>query len=292
MPLQISVRTTKGRPAPGRALEAEVKFRWHGGIRALLLDLDGRVTYNGRVLSDTLAVQRIVWTDHVSLLEGEREYTGVLVFPLSAEAIRFIEDTRKQADVAVMPEIAVKYQEVRVEVQKLQDSVFHAGRVFWQDANVEMPPIPRSEWLKRLEEMQWSELELFEMPVAPLLADANLTEALRLLREAQDALRMSDHKGVLARCREAFESAAKFQAQGDTKEGFDLLLRRAFPEHEAKRNASDGVIHALSEYAHTLGRHAQYPALHVSRAEAEFAFAATISLFSLLSRRLAKSEVT
>jgi hypothetical protein len=78
--------------------------------------------------------------------------------------------------------------------------------------------------------------------------------------------------------------------QGDNvKEGFNLLLQAAVPEHEDKRTALNGVMAKLSEYAH-LGRHERYPALRITRAEAEFVVTATIALFSFLSRRLAKTE--
>jgi hypothetical protein len=130
---------------------------------------------------------------------------------------------------------------------------------------------------------------MFEISTLPLLDDPNLAEALRLLRHAQGTLGHGDPAGVLAACHRAFESAAKFHAQGDNvRQGFDALLQSA-TGNEDKRGTLNTLIKALREYAQ-FGRHENYPPVRITRAEAEFVLAATIAMFSLVSRRLARVE--
>ncbi len=93
----------------------------------------------------------------------------------------------------------------------------------------------------------------------------------------------------MAKCHAAFESAARYEAQGDLKKGFDLLLRRAFPESENKSELLNKLIQSLRDYSQ-LARHENYPALHISRGEAEFTLITSLSLFSVISRRLAQAE--
>ena len=113
----------------------------------------------------------------------------------------------------------------------------------------------------------------------------NLERQIRLLPDMEKQARQRDEEAKLA----AFESAAKYEVEGDgVKQGFDLLLERAFGDHQARRRAVEAVIAGLRTHANELGRHEQYPAVHVSRAEAEFAFASTVSVFSLISRCLAQ----
>jgi hypothetical protein len=86
------------------------------------------------------------------------------------------------------------------------------------------------------------------------------------------------------------EAAAKAEARKDEiKKGFELLFASAFPEHAKKAADLDEFAKALSEYAH-LGRHEAFPALQITRSEAEFVYTSTLGFFALLGRRLADTK--
>ncbi|MGA2144285.1 MAG: HEPN domain-containing protein [Bryobacteraceae bacterium] len=264
-----------------------ITLRWVAAAPAFLLNIQGRVRLNNEVVCDSLARDGISFGGSAAAdLQRERPIPATLTAPLSAESIRWIEDQRATNDITIQVELKYAWQEALPLAGGTQIA---AGRVYWDTADCHYR-ISRSDWLRILAELKWQEYEMFEIAALPLVADANLQQALQLLRHAQEALRSGDYAGALACCRRALESAAKYHVQGDNvKEGFNLLLQAAVPEHEDKRTALNGVMAKLSEYAH-LGRHERYPALRITRAEAEFVVTATIALFSFLSRRLAKTE--
>jgi len=117
-----------------------------------------------------------------------------------------------------------------------------------------------------------------------------LATAIARLREAEGRLRAGDYRGVIAKCRDALESAAKYEAAGDVSKGFDLLFTRAFKGDATKPPLVEKIVLALRDHANALGRHEQYPVLPASRSEAEFCYATTVALFSMLSRRLVGEE--
>ncbi len=213
------------------------------------------------------------------LPEPGTELHGSLIAPLSTASLRFIEEKRFDRALSFELRLIATLHETHGTKTKIRLEEFPAS-----------PVIARSDWVKLLSKMEWSELELFELSIAALRDDENLRTAFQLLRDAEALLREGRYKSVLAHCRQAFESAAKHESAGQVKKGFELLFERAFPEsqNEEKRKALNHLIDALSAYAHLLGRHEQYPALHVSRDESEFGFRITLSLFSLLSRRFTR----
>lgn len=286
--LVIVSQSVQGRPGPARALEIYCAIRWISPQPGFPLDLAGSLSCSDRVISNQVALQQF---QHPSpAFANNMEVQGTLIAPLTASALRWIEETRGQHDVILTLQLNNRSQEA--VPWESQTQTYLGARVSWQPVRVSIT-IPRSDWLKRLQEMEWNETEIFEIVTSPLQSQEALEEALRLLRESRETLRNGDYKGVLVRCREAFESAARHTSpSGDTRQGFELILGQAFPEDEAKRSSLNATIQAFSQYLHAVGRHAQVPALIVTRGEAEFALATTYSFFSLISRRLAQLETT
>jgi hypothetical protein len=295
-PLQLADLAIQGRPGPDRALIIKGSLRWLGAEPAFLIAVEGTLLFRDQVLTEVIRPRQVNWHgENYAFLRSGIEPAAEFVAPLSPEAIHFVEDQRGDTDPHMKLELRYQWQEVlfrpnaEPDASDEQPIIAYGGRVFWNGTEI-FVPIARSDWLQHLGAMGWSETEVFEVSVLPLREDPNLAEALRLIRDARTALRLGDYKGVLVKCREALESAARYESQGDTQKGFELLLARAFPEHEGKRKTLDPLIRALSEYAHTLGRHAQYPALHVRREEAKFAYTTTVGLFSLMSGRLSTNR--
>jgi len=290
--MNIIAKQITGRPGPNMALEIMVVLEW-ARDQAFFLGVNGQVNYADRVVADSVQFQKVYWSDSNNTLitrDGNKIYQGKLLIPMRGEAIRYIEERRRDQDISLSVNLHYSWQEaIPVPSGEKGQTQLFGGQVRSDTVTVQDCVIKRSDWLKLLAQMGWQEYEIFEVARQPLLKDQNLTVALQRLDDAQTALRSGDYPGVLAKCRAAFESAAKHESQGDTKKGFESLLARAFAEDPTKQKSADDIIKALSAYAH-LGRHEQYPAICIGRLEAEFCFNATVSVFSLLSRLLANKS--
>ncbi len=289
--MNVIAKHIAGRPGPNMALEITALFEWINSQPAFFLGLTGQVMFADRVVCDSVQFQRTFWngSSNTLITRDSGGYQGKLIIPMRGEAIRYIEDRRHDQDVSLGVKLECVWQEA-IETPRGDkgQTLLIGGRVYHNTTSVQDCLIKRSDWLKRLTEMGWQEYELFEVAKQPLLDDPNLTIALKRLDDAQASLRSGDYSGVLTKCRAALESAAKYEATGDVKEGFERLLARAFKGDDKKREMMNSVIKGISEYAH-LGRHEQYPAIHIAREEAEFVFTVSVSLFSLLSRRISSA---
>ncbi len=276
------------------AIKLSVKIEW---LRdpAFFLGLTGNASYADAIISDNVRFETTFWGNGTSgntlMTRDQGSYRGELVVPIGDEVIRYVEEDRDDRDVSLRLDMRYMWQEaIPVPVGNGGETRLVAGTVLSDTTTVYDCVIKRSDWIKLLGEMKWQEYRLVEIPTQPLLAaDPKLEIALKRLHEAQSTLRAGDYSGVLTKCRAAFESAAKYQGAGDTKKGFESLLEHAFGGDEKKQAALNGLIARLSDYAH-IGRHEHYPAIHISREEAEFVFATSVSLFSLLGRRLVDND--
>ncbi len=269
----FSIQSVKGRRGPSRALIFDCRLKW-GGAKSYILGMDGSLKLGDRTLTDH-AVVEITSLDNTYIVEPGHDCSAKMTACLTPEAISFVERNR-QGDVVL--EVELRYQCFII------NGAVHRYKVQYSHTSA------HSDWVKRLKELEWNETEIFELPVLALSEDDNLKEAVKLIREAQSALLSHDHKGVLVKCRAALESAAKYESKGDTKRGFEALFARAFPGDQEKQRVMNELTNSLSGYAHALGRHEQYPAVHVSRAEAEFALVTTLGWISLIGRRLTGKE--
>lgn len=287
--MNIVTKQITGRPGPNMAIEIAVSLEWFLQEPAFFLGLSGQAVFGDKVVGDNVQFQKTYGgnSNDMFIARDSNYIQGKLIIPIRGEAIRFIEENRRDQDVSLNVTLQYTWQEViQVPGNDKGEMRIFAGRVRNDTASVQECVIKRSDWLKRLAEMKWQEYELFEVAKQPLIHDQNLAIALKRLEEAQIALRGGDYSGVLAKCRAAFESAAKHEFNGDTRKGFESLLARAFKGDEKKQNTMHSIIKGISEYAH-LGRHEQYPVIHIGREEAEFLFCSTVSMFSMISRLLA-----
>ena len=288
--MNIVAKQITGRPGPNMAIEIAASFEWFRQEPAFFLGLSGQALFGDKVIGNNVQFQKTYWgnSDQMSIARGSNPHQGKLIIPISGEAIRFIEENRRDQDVPLNVNLQYTWQElIQAPTNNKGEMRTFAGSVHNDSVTVQECVIKRSDWLKRLAEMKWQEFELFEVAKQPLIHDQNLAIALKRLEEAQIALRGGDYSGVLTKCRAAFESAAKYESNGDTQKGFESLLARAFKDDEKKKQETmNSVIKGISEYAH-LGRHEQYPTLRIGREEAEFIFCTTASTFSIISRLLA-----
>jgi hypothetical protein len=287
MACQINITNVGGQPGPERALRLGLSLGWNGQSPAYLLNIQGRIRVNNQVVCSSISPENLHFGgSNVADLRRDSLISGTVLAPISAESIRWIEESHPSGDIVIAVELHHAWQEAVPSAVGNQVTV---GRVYWEIGH-KQHRIPRSDWLQLLKELGWHEFEIFEMPLQPLLEDPNLAAAVRLLRQAQDSQRRGDPAGVLAGCYQALECAAKFHAKTDSaKQGFEALLQASMPEHEDKRAKLDALIKCLRDYCQ-FGRHEKYPPVRITRSEAEFVLAATVGFFCLTSRRLGKVE--
>ena len=286
MSFNFRIEQVAGRELPVRALSFTCSGEWNGSD-AFLANLDGRLLVGNRVISEPVRCSRIQWPEGSRARLWTRQQLGIeLVAILSDSAIQFVEDTRGTGDLSFQLELQYQWH----EAARGNGASYILGAVNWDQRTVQCPAIARSRWLQLLAEMKWTEIEVFELRTAPFAHFENLPTAVARLRQAEGALRNGDWNGVLAHCRAALEGAAKSQARSDElRKGFDLLFAAAVPEHNQKRAVLDDFVKALTAYAH-FGRHESFPALQITRSEAEFVYTTTLGLLSFLGRRLSKLE--
>lgn len=289
----IAVTQVGARKQPARGLELPFRCQWFSApTQAFILDVRGTLSFKGRVLTDDVALVHMNWhRNDLALMRAGADYFGKLFAPLSIEAMNYIEAERGEDDIAFSLTFRVLYQAAEEQKQEMADSRFIPGEVHCAETTANINPVARSAWLKLLSAMEWSEWELIELPTLPFHDDEHLAGALKELRAAQRALRDGENDDALSRCRKAFESAAKHAGKGKTASGFQLLWERAYPDEEAKRPYFDAVVASLSKVSHEFGRHATYPHLSVTRAEALFTVTTTAALLSLIGRQIAAAEV-
>ncbi len=202
--------------------------------------------------------------------------------PFSREIIAAIENQRRgggpaifNLDVAVVHHFVHKTGEAWDAPKFVSDSQTASRQIHWN--------VHRDPWRTCLKTLGWKEVEVFEVQAGDMAADPNLAAALKLLRDAENAMRTGgDPKLVLTTCYQALESAAKYEGAGEKKKGFELLLGRAFPESIEKTDVLSALLKNLNDFTQ-FGRHAGYPAVHVSYEEARFTFVVTLAAFSLLT---------
>jgi hypothetical protein len=142
--------------------------------------------------------------------------------------------------------------------------------------------IPQSDWVKYLLQMQYSEIELFEIPVKPFSSDPELKRGLESLKKAQEQFRRGHWKETLHNCRMAFEAAAAEVGQtSDKKQNFQKLSGQLGGGEKSKR--LNDLIGTLSDYAQ-LGRHEDFPSVSINREDALAVLRLTLSVFDLIAQ--------
>lgn len=154
MSLNVRIEQVVGREVPVRALSFTCSGQWYGND-AFLANLDGRLAFNNRVVSEFVRVQRIHWPEGRARLWRDQRLSIELVAALSDQAIQFVEDARGVGDVAFQLEIRYQWH----EAARADGDAYTLGAVHWDQSVAHAPAIARSRWLQVLAEMQWTEIE-------------------------------------------------------------------------------------------------------------------------------------
>jgi hypothetical protein len=287
--IDIGLNGIQVKPGSNRTLEFSFNVKsWFGGP-AYLTGLEGQLLYNNFTLSDQIRLtSHQIQSGALLSLDKDSNLFGKFETNISNEAIKYIEENRKDGDIQFTIKIIYRWQKIlnaeKFDFQSIRDGNVPVGPIRWNEATPFIT-VARSTWVQLLKQLKYSEIELFEVNKLSFSEDENLKQAFEFLREAETQLRSGNHDGVLADCKLAFESAAKYAANGKTQKGFELILEKVFPEHKDKQKPFNEIIQSISDFSQ-FGRHAGYPHIPISRDEAEFIYIATLDVFSFISRRL------
>ena len=278
----------QGIPGVIKFLKFDLRLDEYWDEDVMFCGLEGQLLYGDNVLSNSVKVQFFnLSSSKIIRLDKSINFIGNIFVSINDEALSFIEEKRNAGDIQLKVKMIYSFQNIIQEVPAKpgENKVFIVGPVQWRESDPYFN-IPKSQWINVLNQLKYSEIELFEVNKGSLISDPNLVQAFNYLTNAQKELRNGNYDGVLVDCRASFESAAKYASEGSLKLGYDLLLDKAFKE-DKKRTLLNSHINSINDYSH-LGRHADYPSVRIDRDEAEFIFISTLNVFSLLSRRLAK----
>lgn len=140
--------------------------------------------------------------------------------------------------------------------------------------------IPQSDWVKLLSSMQWSELELIEVPSLTIRNSSVPIRAIGRFEEAQHHYRNGNWSETMASCRKVFEALVKEVTDQDNMAQTLLALNQILGENP-KTDCLDKLINGLSPFLH-LGRHEQQPPFPIGSAEATLALRVTGSILSYI----------
>lgn len=217
---------------------------------------------------------------------GAKKSLGDIVIPLSSSAIQLLEERRNGGDLPLQIDSRILVAGVitgpdghQLVLSAPIESRFSSSAV---GGSIELR-IPQSEWVKLLRQLEWSEMELMELPMTLLRSEPRLARARDRLKEAESCLTQGDWDGVLQNCRMAWEAAA-IGLTGEESHRVALPKLAAYFGKGPKAEQLDSLAKKLGEFLH-LARHDQPDHVSITRADAVLGLRITASLLDYIARR-------
>jgi hypothetical protein len=208
---------------------------------------------------------------------------GALHIELPAEVIQEVEEQRTGGDIklAISSRVLIAKVSTAGDVTTLQ-APFETQ---FGDAGLGRFEylIPQSEWLKLLRNLDWSELEILELPSRRFRAIPSLARAIERFKEAQESYRRGDWEASMLNCRKAFEAIVQDTvAEADMSKAHQALV--SIMGEGDKTDRLDDLVKSLGRFLH-LGRHENLPPISIKRPDAELALRLTGTLLSYLGQQ-------
>ena len=283
MGVRFEIRLIKGRPAPGMRLEISFDgIESHGNLNEVL-SFSGSIWYRDILVVPDLRIRRMKNHDgdFTWIRNGHQRLqveTDALVLP---DALAQIEGQRGDEDLPFEFRLHFTWRELPIDgVDRLVQRYTVSEQVVISHS------ITRSDWIRILGELNWSEIQFLEIPGEAFRVNETLGDVPKHLAQAQRALRAHDYESVLTQCRKAIDVSSMLD--GPITKTFDpagwgLLLNKSYPgdlERQGEINNYTKTLKTLlQDGPHARGR-------NPSRPDALFSFAAVSSLFMLLSNRI------
>lgn len=217
---------------------------------------------------------------------GSSKGQGEITLPLHRSAMQSIENHRGGSDLVLQIDSRVllcPVYEGPAGIKSVLSAPIESrfsldgndGRIQWK--------IPQSEWVKLLQMLGWSEIELLELPRDFLRSHPGLARARERLKDAETSLARDDREGVLEDCRKAYEAAAIAITGEESHQAALPKLKERFGEG-VKGESLNAVAMAFNRFLH-LGRHEQSERVAFDRADAVLTLRIAASLLDYLARR-------
>lgn len=290
MDLELQIREISASAPHYRSLSLECTIHNRGNKEVALLEAWVTVKTGGNsTLVDGFHYQQYNAPAYRATIQAGENGNGRILIPLTPDILYSLEKERSGKDLQFMIYSRVLIAPVE-SIKPTTGEPFYLLGAPWEtkfstgNSYPASHKIPQSEWIKLLASLNWSQVELFEIPIETFSSDPNLRHAIELLREAQNRFSRGDWAGTLQNCRQAFEAAAADIGQTDNKkDNFQKLSDRI--SNIKKREKLNTLISSLSGFAH-LGRHEDVPKIDITREDALMVLRCTLSIFSLLGGRI------
>ncbi len=151
--------------------------------------------------------------------------------------------------------------------------------------------VPQSEWIQILEDFNYGNYKIIEMPLPRLPQGTNLDKAIGHLEQAHRKFNDGEYDDVLVDCRDAVE---EIHAVLKSIEKKDKLLRGKFTDilGSEKEKRIEDLRSSFKLYV-DLGGHKVIPEVKdIDRTDAELAILCAHELVNFYAKRLAKSSLT
>jgi hypothetical protein len=215
-----------------------------------------------------------------SEIDPKGEATAELFIPMTTYIIQNIEQTRKGSDVFL-----------QIRTNALLCTTLHKGKSivlgepirsqFNQDNRGAIEhKIPQSEWVKLLSEMQWSELELIEIPNSIIRAIPELDRAIICYKDAQKQYREGHWSQAVINCRSVFEALVKDATEQNKMSLAPDAINKLIGEGPKSDSINDLIIGLTSLLQ--LARHQQQPQIEIDPSEATIAIRVTGSILTYI----------
>lgn len=286
----LSIIRWEARGLPSRALIMHCEVRNPNPGTLFIADswlevrLDGG--HGGPILADGRLFHPLYNMVDPAVLKGREsdKGQGEITIPLNPSAIQSIENHRRGGDLVLQIDSRVLLCPV-YEGPSSMKSVLSAPiksrfSLDGNDGRIQCK-IPQSEWIKLLPRLDWSEIELFELPREFLRSHPRLARARERLKDAETSLARGNWEGVLQDCRKAFEAAA-IAVTGEEEHQVALPKLRSLLGEGAKGESLNALALAFGKFFH-LGRHEQPEVVTFDRPDAVLTLRITASLLDYLA---------
>lgn len=213
-------------------------------------------------------------------LKPKEEGHGELIVPMTPGALGYIEERRAGGDVElqVSSSILAFRRPDAEESNSAIETVY--GQLDQGQTGGFTHKIHQSKWVELLGSLQWSELELLEVPSRNLRTLPIPERALRRFEDAVQQYRKGYWESAIADCRKAYEALIKEASEeDDMRKGREALADLLGEPRRA--DALDKSILGLKGFL-DLARHEQQPPLEVGPADATFAIRITGALLTFI----------
>lgn len=215
-----------------------------------------------------------------AIIPANKNTLETLVLELSLMILNYIEEHRDGGDINLIITSRVLVTEVYTvnEVKTLgvpfETSFGNNLTGFFEYS------IPQSKWIELLRNMEWSELEIIELPSSKLRAIPAFVHALSCFEDARKCYRQGNWEETLANCRKVFESIVKCVGKtNEMNKAFEVF--RALIDDDTKAKCINGLVMEFNKFLH-LGRHVQHPSIPIKRTDAQLALQMTGTLLMYL----------